>query len=65
MKTMTRRKFLKGFGPLALAALAAQSLVCGEPWEKRRNKWLKRTGKDRPEPGDGKGGDDDCCKEKK
>jgi len=64
-KTMTRRKFLKGLGPLALAALAAQALACGDSYSERRNKWFKRTGKDRPEPGDGKGGDDDCRKEKK
>ena len=59
MATMTRRKFLIA----ALAALAA--LACGESWEKRRNRRFKRTGNDRPEPGNGKGGDDDCCKEKK
>ena len=54
MKTMTRRKFLIG----GLAALA--SLACGD-WSERRNKWFKRTGKDRPEPDNGKGGNDDCC----
>ena len=56
-KTMTRRKFLKGLGPLALAALA--SLACGD-WAERRNKWFKRTGKDRPEPDNGKRGNDEA-----
>ena len=55
-KTMTRRKFLAGLGPLALAALAA--LACGD-----RNKKLKRRGSDRLKPDNGKGGDDHCCKD--
>ena len=57
-KTMTRRKFLT----IALALIATS---CGDSYSERRNRWFERTGKDRPEPGDGKGGDDDCCKEKK
>ena len=50
---MPRRKFLIA----ALATLAA--LACGD-WAERRNKWFKRTGNDRPEPGNGKRGDDDA-----
>ena len=54
MTTMTRRKFLA----VTLAAVA--TIACGESWSERRNKWFKRTGKDRPEPDNGKGGDDDA-----
>ena len=54
MATMTRRKFLA----VTLAAVA--TIACGESWSERRNKWFKRTGKDRPEPDNGKGGDEEA-----
>lgn len=58
---MTRRKFL--LVAVALFAYGAGG-ICAD-YAERRNKKFKRTGKDRPKPGDGKGGDDHCCKEKK
>jgi hypothetical protein len=60
---MERRKFLIGTGVLLLVFATGQ--LCPDEEEKsqrrvkRRHKWLKRTGRDKVDEGDGKGWEDD------
>ena len=69
-KKITRRQFIKGLLPFGLMIVGA--IACGgddvkksKRKAKKRNKWLKKTGKDKVKPGNGKDWGDKKGKKKK